>query len=111
MKLIAFAALVSFAAVPALAQTAPTPAPPAAAPAPMATTETAKFTVDTPIEQLVANEQAKAVLMTVLGADITQNPFYDQIKAMSFAQVQPLSQGQITDETMKKLAEGLAAIK
>jgi len=51
------------------------------------------------------------VLTSVLGGDITQNPFYDQIKAMSFAQVQPLSQGQITDELMKKLADGLAAIK
>lgn len=109
MKLIALAASLTLVATPAFAQTAPapsTPTPPAAAPA-----GAAKFTVDTPIEQLVADEKAKAVLQTVLGADITQNPFYDQIKAMSFAQVQPLSQGQITDETMKKLAEGLAAIK
>lgn len=107
MKLIALAASLTLVAAPAFAQTAPAPAPaPATTPA-----ATAKFTVDTPIEQLVADEKAKAVLQTVLGADITQNPFYDQIKAMSFAQVQPLSQGQITDETMKKLAEGLAAIK
>ncbi|MBA3837500.1 MAG: hypothetical protein H2054_00360 [Sphingomonas sp.] len=115
MKLIAVAALTLFAAAPALAQTTPTPTP-----APGATTATppatapagaAKFTVDTPIEQLVADEKAKAVLTSVLGGDITQNPFYDQIKAMSFAQVQPLSQGQITDELMKKLADGLAAIK
>lgn len=112
MKLIAVAALTLVAAAPVLAQTTPAPAPgvtttpPAAAPA-----AAAKFTVDTPIEQLVADEKAKAVLTSVLGGDITQNPFYEQIKAMSFAQVQPLSQGQITDETMKKLAEGLAAIK
>ncbi|MBX9859206.1 MAG: hypothetical protein K2Y20_06395 [Sphingomonas sp.] len=105
MKLIALAASLTLVATPAFAQTAPAPAPTAAPAA------TAKFGVDTPIEQLVADEKAKAVLQTVLGADITQNPFYDQIKAMSFAQVQPLSQGQITDETMKKLAEGLAAIK
>lgn len=109
MKLIAFAALVSFAVAPVFAQTASAPATTDAAPAPATTA--AKFTVDTPIEQLVANEQAKAVLISVLGGDISQSPFYDQIKAMSFAQVQPLSQGQITDETMKKLAEGLAAIK
>lgn len=103
MKLIALAASLTLVATPAFAQTAPAPATaPAAA---------AKFGVDTPIETLVADEKAKAVLQEVLGADITQNPFYDQIKAMSFAQVQPLSQGQITDETMKKLAEGLAAIK
>lgn len=109
MKLIALAASLALVASPVFAQTAPapsTPTPPAAAPA-----AAAKFTVDTPIEQLVADEKAKAVLQSVLGADITQNPFYDQIKAMSFAQVQPLSQGQITDDTMKKLAEGLAAIK
>lgn len=109
MKLIALAASLALAATPAFAQTAPAPAAdptPATAPA-----GAAKFSVDTPIEQLVADEKAKAVLLSVLGGDITQNPFYDQIKAMSFAQVQPLSQGQITDETMKKLAEGLAAIK
>lgn len=105
MKLIALAASLTLVATPAFAQTAPAPAP-ATAPA-----AAAKFGVDTPIETLVADEKAKAVLQEVLGADITQNPFYDQIKAMSFAQVQPLSQGQITDETMKKLAEGLAAIK
>ncbi|MBA4048832.1 MAG: hypothetical protein C0476_09865 [Sphingomonas sp.] len=106
MKLIAVAALTLIAAAPALAQTTPEPTPPAIAPA-----GAAKFTVDTPIEQLVADEKAKAVLTSVLGGDITQNPFYDQIKAMSFAQVQPLSQGQITDELVKKLADGLAAIK
>lgn len=107
MKLIALAALVSIAATPFFAQTAPAPT----APAPATAATAAKFNLDTPIEQLVADEKAKAVLMTVLGSDITQNPFYDQIKAMSFAQVQPLSQGQLTDDTMKKLAEGLAAIK
>lgn len=112
MKLIALAASLALVAAPAFAQTAPAPAPGAATtPSTTAPAGTAKFSVDTPIETLVADEKAKAVLASVLGADITQNPFYDQIKAMSFAQVQPLSQGQITDETMKKLAEGLAAIK
>lgn len=116
MKLIAVAALTMVAAAPALAQTSPaptTPAPSATTPAPTATAPAgaAKFTVDTPIEQLVADEKAKAVLTSVLGGDITQNPFYEQIKAMSFTQVQPLSQGQITDELIKKLAEGLAGIK
>lgn len=109
MKLFAFAALVTLAATPLVAQTAPAPAP--TAPAPSTTAAATKFNLDTPIEQLVADEKAKGVLMTVLGSDITQNPFYDQIKGMSFNQVQPISQGQLTDDTMKKLAEGLAAIK
>lgn len=114
MKLIAFAALVSIATSPVFAQTAPAPAPAPGAtttPTTAAPAGVSKFSVDTPIEQLIADEKAKAVVTAVLGGDISQSPFYEQIKAMSFAAVQPLSQGQITDETMKKLAEGLAAIK
>jgi len=101
------------AAMPATAQQAPASA---AAPAPAAgaagtTAPAGAFTLDTPIEQIVANEKAKAALMTALGADITANPFYDQIKAMSFNQVQPISNGALSDETMKKIADALAAVK
>ena len=121
MKLIACAtALIVATAAPALAQKAPAaPAPSTAAPvsttAPAATTAAtattgAKFSLDTPIETLVADAAAKAVL----DADVpgmTAHPAFDQFKSMSLKQLQPISQGQITDETLAKVATDLAAIK
>ncbi len=116
MKHFVRVALLSLAAVavPAAAQQTPAPAaaPAPAAGAPGATAPaTGAFNLDTPIEAIVANEKAKAALMTALGADITANPFYEQIKAMSFNQVQPISNGALSDETMKKIADALAGVK
>lgn len=111
MKLIAAAALLMVSATPVFAQTSapatPAPATPSVAPGAAAT---GKFTVDTPIEQLVADPAAKAVLESAIPG-ISQHPSFDQFKAMSLTQVQPYSGGVITDEIIKKVAEGLAAIK
>lgn len=106
MKLFAFAALLTFTAAPALAQTAP------AAPTPPATTMpgAAKLTIDSPIEALVADPAAKAVLEGVIPG-LSAHPAYDQFKAMSLTQVQPYSGGAVTDEMIKKITDGLAAIK
>jgi hypothetical protein len=105
MKLIvpAAAALV-FLAPGAFAQTAPAPAP-AAAPA-----VAAKFNLDTPIEALVADARAKAVLDADLPG-VTSHPSYDMFKAMSLRAVQPMSDGKLTDEMLKKVETDLAAIK
>ncbi|MBX9881544.1 MAG: hypothetical protein K2X73_06170 [Sphingomonas sp.] len=111
MKLIVCAALFSLSAAPALAQQAPAPAPAPASGDAAAPATAGALTLDTPIETLVANPKAKAALDQVLQTDITANPFYDQIKAMSFNQVQPLSNGQLSDELLKKIGEALAAIK
>lgn len=110
MKFAVPAALIALIAAPAFAQTAPAPAPAATAPAPAAAA-TSKYTLDTPIETLVADPAAKAAIDAALGADITQNPYYEQIKGMGFAQVQPISQGQLSDETMKKISDALATVK
>jgi hypothetical protein len=88
----------------AFAQTAPAPAP-AAAPA-----ATAKFNLDTPIEALVADPRAKAVLDADLPGTTT-HPHYDMFKGMSLRAVQPMSGGKLTDEQLKKVEAGLAAIK
>jgi hypothetical protein len=106
------------AALAALAQTAPaaeTAAPAVAAPAadaaPAVGAESvAKFNLDTPIESLVADESAKAVLETDLPG-LTAHPSYDMFKGMSLRQVQPLSNGQLTDEMMARTEASLAAIK
>lgn len=82
----------------ALAQ-AEAPAAPAAA-----------FSVDTPIETLMADERAKAVLTKHLPG-IDQHPAYDQFKAMSLKALAPFSQGMISDDLLGKINTDLAAIK
>ncbi len=104
MKSLIAIALIA-AATPALAQTAPAPAP---APAPAATP---KFTLDTPIGDLVADPAAKAVLDKDLGNDITKLDAYDQIKGMSLNQVKPYAPDKLPDALMTKIAADLAAIK
>jgi len=76
--------------------------------APMA----AAFTIDTPIETLMADERAKAVVTLHFGGqDLTAHPAYDQFKALSLKAVAPFSQGLITEEALAKIAVDLAAIK
>lgn len=114
MKLIAAAALLMVTATPVLAQTTAAPMPATPAPATPTVTPgaaaTGKYTVDTPIEQLVADPAAKAILESAIPG-ISAHPSFDQFKAMSLTQVQPYSGGAITDEIVKKVAEGLATIK
>ncbi|TAD79840.1 MAG: hypothetical protein EAY70_05975 [Sphingomonadales bacterium] len=83
----------------ALAQT-DTPAP---APA-------ALFSIDTPIEALMADERAKGVVSKHLPG-IDQHPAYDQFKALSLKTLAPFSQGLITDELLAKIEADLTAIK
>ncbi|MFO6446699.1 hypothetical protein ACLBKU_06085 [Erythrobacter sp. NE805] len=105
MKLAPLAALgLALAGVPAVAQTAPAPTAPAAPAA------AAAFTLDTPIEALVADERAKAVLLKHLGP-VDQHPAYNDFKALSLRTVAPFSQGMITDEMLAKIEADLAAIK
>nr|WP_298931739.1 hypothetical protein [uncultured Erythrobacter sp.] len=70
----------------------------------------AAFSTDTPIQQLVADERAKAVLDKHI-PNIDQHPAYGQFKAMSLKEVQPWSQGAITPEMLEKIQKDLAAIK
>lgn len=102
MKTVAMCtALIAGLATPLAAQTPPAPAP-AAAPA--------AISLDTPIEQIVANPAAK----TVLDADfpgLTSHPAYEQFKAMSLKQLQPYSNGVITDDKLAKAGTDLAAVK
>lgn len=72
-------------------------------------TKAAKFTIDTPIEALVADAKAKAVLDKHLPG-IDQHPAYGQFKTMSLKALQPFSQGAITPESLEKIADDLAQI-
>lgn len=76
------------------------------------TAAAAAFTIDTPIETLMADERAKAVVTANFGGqDLTQHPAYEQFKSLSLKAVAPFSQGLITDEMLTKIAADLAAIK
>lgn len=80
----------------------------------MATTATtaAMFTIDTPIETLMADERAKAVVIKHFGGqDVSQHPAYEQFKSLSLKAVAPFSQGLITEEMLAKIAADLAEIK
>ena len=69
----------------------------------------ASMTIDTPIEALMANEATKAVVVKHLGA-LNDHPAYAQFKSMSLVQLQPFSQGAITQEAIDKIKTDLAAL-
>ena len=98
----AAAALSVLAAAPALAQQ-PAPAPAPAAAAGALSVET------TPIETIAANPAGKAALDKNLPG-LTTHEAYDQFKAMTLAQVAPMSQGAITPEGLKAVQADLDKI-
>jgi hypothetical protein len=70
------------------------------------------FTIDTPIEALMADERAKAVVTKHFGGqDLAQHPAYDQFKTLSLKAVAPFSQGLITEEMLSNISADLAEIK
>ncbi len=75
-----------------------------------ATATAAAFSIDTPIEALMADERAKAVVTANLPG-IDQHPAYEDFKALSLKALAPFSQGIITDEILAKIEAELAAIK
>ena len=105
MKFVMLGAAMMAVAVPAVAQTTPAPV----APAP-ATTPAAKFTLDSPIETIVADPAGKAVIDKDLPGTTT-HPMYDQFKTMSLNQVAPMAADKMTPVLMAKVQADLAAIK
>jgi len=102
MKLVIGAIALACLPAAALAQAVPAPAPNA--------DPAAKLTLDTPIETLVADPKGKAVL----DADIpglSTHEHYEMFKAMNLRAIQPMSNGKITEEMLKKVEADLAAIK
>ncbi len=67
------------------------------------------FSADTPLETVVANPAAKAVLDKDMPS-ISTHPAFDQFKAMSLRQLQPYAQGKITDEAIAKVDADLKAV-
>lgn len=85
-------------------------APLAAQTAPAAVEAPAMLTIDSPIEALVADPKAKAVVDANFPG-MTAHPAYEQFKGMTLKQLQPLSQGVISEEAVKKAEAELAAAK
>lgn len=98
------------AAAPAFAQATPAPAPAAPAPAPAAPASDAKFNLDTPLQDIVADEKGKAVIEKHFPGMIAL-PEYEMFKAISLTQLQPYTNGKITDEMLAATAKDLAEIK
>ena len=99
------------AAAPAFAQGTPAPAAPAPAPAAQAAPAAdAKDNLDTPLQDIVADGKGKAVIEKHFPGMIAL-PEYEMFKAISLSQLQPYSNGKITDEMLAATAKDLAEIK
>lgn len=102
MKTALFAAIAAVTFAPAaIAQTAP--AAPATAPA-------AKFNLDTPVQDLVADPKAKAVLDADLPG-LSTHESYEMFKGMSLKQLSSYAADKLTPEVLAKTEKNLAAIK
>lgn len=75
-----------------------------------ATATVAALTVESPIEALMADERAKAVVDKHLPG-IDQHPSYEDFKSLSLKSLAPFSQGLITEDVLAKIATDLAAIQ
>lgn len=116
MKSFIILAAATLAAAPAIAQDhakhAPAPATPVAASTPpaAAATASAKFSLDTPIETLMTDPGAKAVLEANLPG-IATHESYDMFKSMSLSQLAPMAPDRLTPEVLAKVRTSLAAVK
>lgn len=108
MKTALFAAIAAVTFAPAaIAQTAPAPA---TAPAAPATAPAAKFNLDTPVQDLVADPKAKAVLDADLPG-LSTHESYEMFKGMSLKQLSSYAADKLTPEVLAKTEKNLAAIK
>ncbi|MFV3126590.1 hypothetical protein [Niveispirillum sp. KHB5.9] len=98
-----FAAMALLLSVPVHAQANQSPPAPVDANA-------AKFSLDTPIEELAADEGAKAALTSTLPG-LLEIPQYEMIKGLSLRQLQPYSGGKLTDELLARTETALASVK
>ena len=81
-----------------------------AKPTPSAPAATAKFSLDTPVETLMADEKAKAVVEAGVPG-IAAHEQYDMFKSMTLNQLAPMAPDKLTPEVLAKICTGLAAIR
>lgn len=86
-------------------------APPAVQPqSASAPAAAAALSIDTPIEAILAVPAGKAVLEKEMPTLLT-HAMFDSFKSMSLKQLQPYSQGAITDDELARVDAALKAIK
>lgn len=94
-------------AVTAPAEPTPAPPPPAAAPSPASAV---RFSLDTPIVELLGNYQGKKVLdRDMPGLSTDKN--LAQFKALSLNRLAPLSGGRLSPALLEKVGKHLAEIE
>nr|WP_316629466.1 hypothetical protein [uncultured Brevundimonas sp.] len=108
IRLALSAVFVLLLSAPALAQTE-TRAPAAQTPRPSAQTRAPAFTLDTPIERLVADPRARTVLERELPG-LTTHDRYNQFKGLSLRRLKPFSGGLLTDARLAAVEAALAAL-
>lgn len=69
----------------------------------------APLSIERPIEQLMADPNARAVLQKEL-PDLDKHPMYETFKSMNLVQLEPLSSGQITKEKLEAIKAALANV-
>ena len=116
-RLVITAALATLAAMPVIAQDHSQHSAPAAKPAPAtptapaaAPTTAAKFSLDTPVETLMADPAAKAVVEANVPG-ISTHESYDMFKSMSLTQLSGMAPDKLTPDVLAKTQAGLAAIR
>ena len=70
----------------------------------------AKFSLDTPVEAIVADEKAKAVLEANLPG-VSTHEHYEHFKTMSLKQIAGMAPDKLTPEVLAKVEADLAALK
>ena len=78
------------------------------APAPAATA--AKFNLDTPIQEIVADPKAKAAFDAALPG-VSTHESYEMFKGMSLNQLKAYAADKLTPEVLAKVEKDLAAVK
>jgi hypothetical protein len=102
---VAFASLALVGAQPVLAD----PPPPVPATPAMSATPAAKYTLDTPIETLVADPRAKSVIDADFPG-LTSHPRFDQFKTMSLTMLSGFAPDKLTPDRLEKVKIELAAL-
>lgn len=69
----------------------------------------AALTIDSPLEELMANPKTRTVIEKELPG-LDKHPMYERFKAMSLVRLQPLSSGQISEEKVAAVKEALAKV-
>lgn len=101
MKTVALAVIAAVSLAPAaIAQTA----------APAAAAATAKFNLDTPIQDIVVDVKAKAALDAAVPG-VTTHESYEMFKGMSLNQLKAYAADKLTPEVLAKAETALAAVK